>query len=269
MIKKGDKLKVKNTFCIIGEEILPEHVARKRKRDIYCNKIVEAVEDEEDIELCGCFVKISYISSEEGNPIKYDKIETKYLEKIVSKIKYKDIKTGELKDGLLIGGPINQGWDTLVKVQASDGLQETVLVDSKYVYPTWGDCDNEEFKAITETMEDIRNKENEMIEDNSNQESIKNDIQDDKLRWDLLPLEEIEEVVKVFHAGAKKYGPNRWQNLPDAYNRYKAAMFRHLMEVERGNIKDEDTGCLHMAQVVTNALFMLHIKMKEYGRDLG
>lgn len=98
---------------------------------------------------------------------------------------------------------------------------------------------------------------------------VKNDFQDNKLRWDLLPLEEIEEVVKVFHAGAKKYGPNRWQNLPDAYNRYKAAMFRHLMEVERGNAKDEDTGCLHMAQVVTNALFMLHVKMKEYGRDLG
>ena len=99
--------------------------------------------------------------------------------------------------------------------------------------------------------------------------SVKNDLKDDKLRWDLLPLEQIEEVVKVLHAGAKKYAPNTWQNLPDAYSRYKSAMFRHLMEAERGNIRDEETGCLHMAQVVTNALFMLYAKMKEYERSLG
>lgn len=104
----------------------------------------------------------------------------------------------------------------------------------------------------------------EVFKDESN-ESVKDDFKDDKLRWDLLPLEEIEEVVRVLHAGAKKYGPNRWQNLPDAYNRYKAAMFRHLIEVEKGNAVDEDTGCLHIAQVVTNALFMLYTKRKEYG----
>ena len=39
--------------------------------------------------------------------------------------------------------------------------------------------------------------------------SVKNDIIDDKLRWDLLPMEEIEDIVKVYHAGAKKYGPNK------------------------------------------------------------
>lgn len=41
------------------------------------------------------------------------------------------------------------------------------------------------------------------------EESIKNDFKDDKLRWDLLPLDLIEEVVKVYTAGAKKYGENR------------------------------------------------------------
>lgn len=37
------------------------------------------------------------------------------------------------------------------------------------------------------------------------EESFKNDYKDDKLRWDLLPLDLIEEVVKVYHFGAKKY----------------------------------------------------------------
>lgn|SRR5574344_916969 len=88
-------------------------------------------------------------------------------------------------------------------------------------------------------------------------ESLKYD--NEKLRWDLLPLEDIEDVVKVYTEGVKKYAPNSWQNLPDGYNRYKAAMFRHLLEYEKGNTIDEETGCLHLSQVVWNAIAMLHV----------
>lgn len=91
-------------------------------------------------------------------------------------------------------------------------------------------------------------------------ESKKNDRIDDKLMWELLPLLDLEDVVKVYTQGAKKYGPNNWQNLPDGYNRYKAAMFRHLLEYEKGNWIDSDTGCIHLAQVVWNALAILHIE---------
>lgn len=90
------------------------------------------------------------------------------------------------------------------------------------------------------------------------EESVKNDFKDKKLRWDLLPLNLIEDVVRVYTAGAEKYGANRWQNLPDGYNRYKAAMLRHLVEFEKGNEIDEETGCRHLAQCVWNALAMLH-----------
>lgn len=89
-------------------------------------------------------------------------------------------------------------------------------------------------------------------------ESIKNDYKDHKLRWDLLPLAEIEDIVKVYTAGADKYGSNKWQGLPDGYNRYKGAMLRHLMEFEKGNPIDEETGCLHLAQVAWNAIAMLY-----------
>ena len=88
-------------------------------------------------------------------------------------------------------------------------------------------------------------------------QSLKYD--NEKLRWDLLPLEDIEDVVKVYTEGAKKYVPNSWQKLPDGYNRYKAAMFRHLLEYEKGNTIDEETGCKHLAQVVWNAIAMLHV----------
>lgn len=79
-----------------------------------------------------------------------------------------------------------------------------------------------------------------------------------KLRWDLLPLDLIEEIVRVYTAGASKYGDNNWKSLENGYDRYKAAMFRHLLEYEKGNIYDQDTGCKHLAQVAWNAIAMLY-----------
>lgn len=86
---------------------------------------------------------------------------------------------------------------------------------------------------------------------------MKNDIIDDKLRWDLLPMEEIEDIVKVYHAGAKKYDPNTWQNLDNGFERYRAAMFRHLMEYMKGERIDSDTGAFHLAQCAWNCIAML------------
>src|SRR5574344_424715 len=89
--------------------------------------------------------------------------------------------------------------------------------------------------------------------------SVKNDFLDNKLRWDLLPLEEVEDIVKVFTAGANKYGDNNWQHLENGYQRYKAAMFRHLLEYEKGTEFDVETGCRHLAQVAWNAIAILYL----------
>lgn len=91
----------------------------------------------------------------------------------------------------------------------------------------------------------------------------KNDFKDGKLRWDLLPLEEIEDIVKVYTVGSKKYGVNTWQKLPDGIERYKAALLRHLVEYEKGNTIDEETGCKHLAQVAWNAIAMLYLSKRE------
>ena len=93
--------------------------------------------------------------------------------------------------------------------------------------------------------------------------SKKNDFLDKKLRWDLLPLEEIEDIVKVFTAGANKYGDNTWQHLENGYQRYKGAMLRHLVEYEKGNEIDEETGCRHLAQVAWNAISMLYLSKQK------
>lgn len=86
----------------------------------------------------------------------------------------------------------------------------------------------------------------------------KDDRADDKLRWDLLPLEEIEDIVRVYHAGAKKYADNSWQDIPDGFRRYYAAAQRHLMAYMKGERIDPDTGCFHLAQYAWNAIAMLY-----------
>lgn len=93
--------------------------------------------------------------------------------------------------------------------------------------------------------------------------SKKNDFLDNKPRWDLLPLDLIAKIVDVYTAGAKKYGDNNWQGLDNGYNRYKAALFRHLVAYESGEIIDKETGCEHLAQVVWNALAILYFSHKD------
>ena len=93
--------------------------------------------------------------------------------------------------------------------------------------------------------------------------SKKNDFLDKELRWDLLPLEEIEDIDKVYTEGANKYGDNTWQHLENGYQRYKGAMLRHLVEYEKGNAIDEETGCRHLAQVAWNAISMLYLSKRK------
>ncbi|GEM_PF-2098963 len=112
-------------------------------------------------------------------------------------------------------------------------------------------CNGETFVIETDIMDIILSK------DPVENKSVKNDIIDDKLRWDLLPMEEIEDIVRVYHAGAKKYGPNKWQNLDNGFERYRAAAARHLMEYMKGERIDSDTGAFHLAQCAWNCIAML------------
>ena len=117
------------------------------------------------------------------------------------------------------------------------------------------DIRNDDTSIIYKLVEQCNPKDMEQKTETKNT-SKKNDRIDDKPMWELLPLQDIEDVVKVYTAGAKKYGPDQWQNLPDGYKRYKAALFRHLVEYEKGNWLDPETGCIHLAQVAWNAIAM-------------
>ena len=96
-------------------------------------------------------------------------------------------------------------------------------------------------------------------------ESIKNDFADKKPRWDLLPIEELAGVVDVYTAGAKKYGENRWQTLPNGVNRYLGAFFRHLTAYKRGEQFDPEDGCLHLDKCIWNMIAVRHCFLADKG----
>lgn len=95
-------------------------------------------------------------------------------------------------------------------------------------------------------------------------ESFKNDFKDGKLRWDLLPLELIEPIVAVFTFGAKKYAPWTWNTLENGYERYKAAMIRHLIAFERGEFFDPESKLPHLAHVLWNAMAVYYFGCKDH-----
>lgn len=99
-------------------------------------------------------------------------------------------------------------------------------------------------------------------------EGKKNDRKDDKTRWELMPLDCLEDIARVYTEGAKKYGDNNWQNLENGYERYKGALLRHLLASETEDI-DEETGCYHLAQCAWNSISMLWLLKhgKRYGRE--
>lgn len=85
----------------------------------------------------------------------------------------------------------------------------------------------------------------------------KDDRADGKLRWDLLPLAEIEDIVRVYTEGAKKYADNSWQDIPDGFNRYLGALMRHLVAYTKGERYDKE-GFMHLSAVCWNAIALLY-----------
>lgn len=83
---------------------------------------------------------------------------------------------------------------------------------------------------------------------------------EDKLRWDLLPLDCVEEVVKILTFGAKKYAPNNWQLVENAEDRYYAALLRHLVAHKKGETIDPESGLLHLSHVACNIIFLLWLE---------
>lgn len=74
-----------------------------------------------------------------------------------------------------------------------------------------------------------------------------------KIRHDLLEPFAINELAKVFTAGANKYSDNNWlKGMP--WSKMLGCLKRHINAFERGEDFDPETGLLHMAHAAWNAM---------------
>jgi hypothetical protein len=90
------------------------------------------------------------------------------------------------------------------------------------------------------------------IVDNIIGKAIKDDA--DKPMWDLLPIDLIEEAVKVLTFGAKKYSAYNWKGL--SHERQYAALMRHIVAYNKGEKIDPESGITHLAHAVCNLIFL-------------
>ncbi len=84
-----------------------------------------------------------------------------------------------------------------------------------------------------------------------------------KLRWDLLPIEAIEEVVKVISYGSVKYNDNNWKHVKPFEDRYYAACLRHLVAWRKGIKKDDESKLSTLAHAICCLIFLLSKETKE------
>ena len=86
-----------------------------------------------------------------------------------------------------------------------------------------------------------------------------------KLRYDLVPTSAMKGLAEVLTFGANKYTPNGWKAVPDAVERYYAALQRHLVAWRDGEKVDQESGLPHLSHALTNVAFLLELNESSNG----
>lgn len=81
----------------------------------------------------------------------------------------------------------------------------------------------------------------------------------DKSRWSLLMggmPKALAGVAAVLTFGAKKYAAHSWKQVENNKERYRDALYRHLNQLEAGELVDAESGLSHWDHIACNALFL-------------
>ena len=89
-----------------------------------------------------------------------------------------------------------------------------------------------------------------------------------KDRWDLLPWDIVQEIVKVLTYGSKKYTPDNWKQVEPYRERYFAACMRHLAAWRNGELINDETKLSHLSHAITNLIFIAW-KDRNHGQVLS
>lgn len=87
-----------------------------------------------------------------------------------------------------------------------------------------------------------------------------------KPRYDLLPADGIDTLVKVYTFGAQKYADRNWEKGME-WSKCLGPLKRHLAAWEMGEEVDKESGLPHMAHVVWNAMALLVYGLRKVGTD--
>jgi hypothetical protein len=80
-----------------------------------------------------------------------------------------------------------------------------------------------------------------------------------KLRYDLIPLEALEALARVYTFGADKYEDNNWKK-GIRFSRVVAAMWRHMVAWAMGQRDDPETGINHLAHVAWGCFTLIYFQ---------
>ena len=87
-----------------------------------------------------------------------------------------------------------------------------------------------------------------------------------KLKWSLLPISVLEEVIKVLMWGARKYGDNNWMRGTEWSEYYNSGQ-RHRAAFWSGEDKDSESKLYHLSHSIVDDMFLLWYTIFKVGRD--
>lgn len=84
----------------------------------------------------------------------------------------------------------------------------------------------------------------------------------DKPRYELVPTDSLEELVKVYTKDAE----HNWEKEMD-WSHIFSNLLHHAWKFWKGEDYDEETGCHHMAMVAWNAMALCSYSLRKIGKD--
>ncbi len=83
-----------------------------------------------------------------------------------------------------------------------------------------------------------------------------------KLRWGLVVFWALSPLVKVLMFGASKYSDDNWKKGLNKREILESLM-RHLTALMDGELRDLESGELHIGHIMANAMFWSYFHLKE------
>ena len=89
-----------------------------------------------------------------------------------------------------------------------------------------------------------------------------------KLRWSLIPIDAMEELLTVAEYGAKKYGKYNWQQPPYlTFDDILDSLYRHVAARRMGVMFDGESMKFHMAHAMWNCMALLTYDLRGYWEE--